>query len=218
MKGANGAIYLQAMASTTALPSGAASTSGSAGARGLQIEPGAQVRVGAELGTVDIGAGSVTAVRPDSSLQTQIDAEVFNPSRIRIEGQAIAVGSGASIVAPAGRIELLAAASTVGNALFDSTLPLSANPADGSRIVIAPNAGISVAGLRDVEVDGTRNQGTQRLFRIELADAPVQRGGPLYRSQVYFDLRDGTQITAADVSGAAAAIGRTASERSTDLG
>src|SRR5205814_8038420 len=63
VKGANGAVYLQAMETTTAL---AASGQGSAQSRGLAIEAGANVRVGERLGTVEIGAGSVTAVRPDS--------------------------------------------------------------------------------------------------------------------------------------------------------
>lgn len=213
VKGANGGIYLQAMASTTTLPAGAAGIAGSAGARGFTIEAGASVRVADQLGSVDIGAGSVTAVKPDAGPRTQIDAEVSNPSRIRVEGQAIAVGDGARIQAPGGRVELLAAAST-GNGVFDGQLNFASSD-DGSRIVVAPNALISTAGLRDVEVDGARFQGSQRLFRIELADAPVQRSGPLYRQQVLFDLRDGSKIGAANVSGSAAAITRTAAEKAT---
>ncbi len=215
VKGANGAIYLQAMASTAAISAGNVLSPNSAAARGLQIEPGAQVRVGAALGTVEIGAGSHTAVTPDASGKTQLDAEVFNPSRIRVEGKSIVVAEGASLQAPAGKIELLAAADAIANPVFDNAATLNNVLPDGSRIVIAPGAGISAAGLTGIEIDGARNQGSQRLFRIELADAPVQRSGPLYRSQVYFDLRDGSKITAANVTGVAAAVGRTASERST---
>ena len=218
VKGANGAIYLQAMASTAALAAGSASVYGSAGARGLTVEPSSRVRVGADLGTVEIGAGSRTAVTPDSSPKTQIDAEVFNPSLIRVEGKTIHVGAGATLEAPAGKIELLAAANSIANPLFDSTVPNIAPAGDGSRIVIAPQSRISAAGLADVPVAGARNQGSQRLFRIELADAPLQRGGPLYRRQVYFDLRNGAKITAANVTGASAAITRTADERSTQGG
>jgi len=213
VKGANGAIFLQAMASTAPLLGGAP-----AGRRGLTVEAGALARVGAQLGTVEIGAGSRTAVLPDAGAATQIDAEVFNPSLVRVEGQAIHVGAGARIEAPAGRIELLAASNSLVSPLFDNDLSVLPAVDDGSRIVVSPQAQISAAGLRDVAVAGARNQGRQRLFRVELADAPVQRDGPLYRSEVFFDLRDGSKITAANVSGAANAVSRTAQERATQGG
>lgn len=213
VKGANGAIFLQGMASTVALNGDPADASG-VSTRGLLTGAGTVARVGARLGTVEIGAGSVTAVRPSSSGATQLDAEVFNPSRIHVEGAAIGVAGGAEVLAPGGRIELLAARDATGNPTFTpgETLPA---PADDSRIVLAPGATLSAAGLRQVEVDGSRNQGTQRLFRIELADSPLQRSGPLYRSELSFDLRDAGGISAADVTGSKAAIGRTAEERAT---
>jgi hypothetical protein len=170
---------------------------------------------------VELAAGSVTQVLPSSSATTQIDAEVFNSSRIRVEGRAIVVGEGASILAPSGRVELLAAASagipTAQSPLFDLSLT-TPPPADDSRIVIAPNARISVAGVSGVAVDGARNQGAQRLFRIELADAPVQRDGPLYRQEVQFDRRDAAGVVLANVKGNVASVGRTAQERSTPGG
>ena len=210
VKGANGAIFLQAMASTTAL---AAEGSDGAAKRGLVIEANTNVRVAAALGAVQLGAGSVTAVLPSIGSASQLDAEVFNPSLIRVEGQAISVASGASVLAPAGRIDMRAATNASSDPIFE---PVGGTgQADNSRIVIAPGATLSAAGLRDVAVDGARNQGALRLFRIELADAPVQRNGPLYRSEVFFDLRDAGKVTLADVSGTAAALTRTASERST---
>jgi filamentous hemagglutinin len=214
VKGANGAIYLQAMASTATVQAGATNVFGSAGARGLTIESNAQVRVGAQLGTVEIGAGSVTAIAPDTSASTQLDAEVFNPSRIEVQGRTISVGSGALISAPAGNISLKAAADSIGNPLFDTSATILSSQTDASHIVIAPGASITAAGLADVQIDGARNQGSQRLFSIELADAPVQRDGPLYRQEVYFDMRDGSKVTVANVRGAAAAVPRTASELS----
>jgi len=217
VKGANGAIYLQAMASTSTQPLNTVA----AAERGYTIETGAQLTAARDLGTVEIGAGSITAVAPASSATTQIDAEVFNASRIRIEGAAISVGTDARITAPGGQISLVAAESVPGNNVGpfypDSGL---AAPADASRIVIAPGARISAAGEQGVAVSGERNQGSLRLFRIELADSPVQRSGPLYRSQVYFDLRDGSKVTLANVAGATLASvtllpSRTARERAT---
>lgn len=212
VKGANGSIHLQAMASTTAQPLDAVA----AATRGYAIEAGSQLTAAQDLGTVEVGAGSVTAVRPAGSGATQIDAEVFNSSRVRIEGAAIAVGTGALVSAPGGQVSLVAA-ETVPRAAVGPFYPGSdaAAPADASRIVIAPGATITAAGEQGVDVPGERNQGSLRLFRIELADAPVQRSGPLYRSEVFFDLRDGSQVTLANVAGAAASIGRTARERST---
>jgi filamentous hemagglutinin family protein len=216
VKGANGAIYLQAMASTTALAGGVGLTD--ATKRGLQVEEGGRARAGLDLGTVELTAGSQTHVLPASDSATQIDAEQFNPSRIRVEGASILVRDGASVQAPAGRIELLAATNTVQKPGFDSSVNNVPIGQDGSRIVVESGASISAAGLRDVAVDGQRNQGQQRLFRIELADAPVQRSGPLYRSEVFFDLRDAGKITVANVSGALNAVARTAGERSSSGG
>jgi filamentous hemagglutinin len=219
VKGANGAIYLQAMASTVLLDATSeplTNANSDTLRRGLLVEPSAQVRASAELGTVQFGANSLTAVRPNNSAATQLDAEVFNPSVIRAEGKAIVVDKGAQVVAPAGRIDLLAARTTERSALFDNQAGPSA--VDDSRVVVAPGAVVSAAGLRDVAVDGARNQGALRLFRIELADAPVQRDTPLYRSPVLFDLRDASKISTAAVGGAAAAITRTAQERATPGG
>ncbi|OYV00981.1 MAG: hypothetical protein CFE45_06810, partial [Burkholderiales bacterium PBB5] len=208
VKGANGVITLQAMASTVALDSDTLK------ARGLNVETSAITRVAAQLGTVDIAAGSVTAVRPDTGSATQLDAEAFNPSRIRVEGAAVSVGRGAQLLAPSGQIALLASSTADNNPLFNAGAG-GTGKADASRIVIAPDAVISAAGIQNVEVDGSRNQAAQRLFRIELADAAVQRASALYRSQVYFDLRDASKVTVANVSGAAASVARTAQEKST---
>jgi filamentous hemagglutinin len=220
VRGANGTVFLQSMASTMPLQGGP-DPNRQASLRGLTTDTGSTVRVGEQLGTVELAAGSVTQVSPSSSDATQIDAEAFNSSRIRVEGRAIVVGEGASILAPSGRVELLAAASagspTNQSPLFN--LGLTTPPlADDSRIVIAPNARISVAGVSGVAVDGARNQGAQRLFRIELADAPVQRDGPLYRQEVQFDRREAAGVALANVKGNVASVGRTAQERSTPGG
>lgn len=214
VKGANGVVTLQAMASTVALSGGPEPTTATS-RRGLVVESGATARAAAGGGTVELAAGSTTRVMPAEGAATQLAAEVFNESRIRVEGERIAVGEGAQVQAPAGRIELLAATSRAGTPLFDNTALTAPAAADQSRIVIAPGAGLSVGGLRGVAVDGARNQGSQRLFRIELADAPVQRDGPLYREQVFFDLRAATGVGVANVAGAAAGIGYTAQELST---
>lgn len=214
IKGANGVVMLQAMNATQLLGGGTAATSATS-RRGLVVENGASARVSSGGGSVEIAAGSRTLVLPSASGATQLQAEVFNPSLVYAEGQRIAVGAGAVVEAPAGRIELLAAASRSQTPLFDRSENNPPAVADPSGIVVAPGARISVAGVQGLAVDGTRNQGTQRLFRIELADAPVQRDGPLYRRQVFFDARDAGAVAVADVTGSTANAVQTAAERST---
>lgn len=214
VKGANGVVMLQAMSSTQLLGGGFAATTATS-RRGLVVENGASARLSAGGGTVEIAAGSRTQVLPSSSGATQLQAEVFHPSLVYAEGERIVVGEGALVEAPAGRVELLAASSRNQTPLFDRNENNPPAVADASRVVVAPGARISVAGVQGAAVDGTRNQGSQRLFRIELADAPVQRDGPLYRQQVFFDARDAAAVAVADVTGSAASAAQTAAERST---
>jgi filamentous hemagglutinin family protein len=209
VKGANRVIQLQAMASTV-IPANSTATT----ARGLVVEDGAQARVSATGGTVEIAAGSVTQVMPSASGDTQLAAEVFNASRLRVEGETITVAGGAQLRAPGGRIELLAASTRTSSSLFNSDAGFQLT-ADNSRVVIAPGAVLSAAGARDVPVDGSRYQGAQRLFRIELADSPVQRDGPLYRQELRFDTRGAASINVANVAGAGAGTGFSAAEKST---
>ena len=216
VKGANGAVYLQAMGSTRTLAGGLSELT-EASQRGLVVENGARVTASASGGTVEIAAGSATRVLPSSNASTQLAAEVFNPSIVRVEGETITVAGGATVEAPSGRIELLAASQRQTSPVFSNT-PGRARTPDTSRIVLAPGANLSAAGVVGVEVDGARNQGVQRLFRIELADAPVQRDGPLYREQVFIDNREASRISVANVSGAGAGTGFTAREKSTPGG
>ncbi len=216
VKGANGSIQLQAMDATVRLVGGPEATTPTS-QRGLVVEAGASARVSASGGTVELAPGSETRVTPSTSGATQLAAEVFNPSIVRIEGESVRVAAGARVEAPGGRIELLAASNRATSPLFNAAATFSA-AIDGSHVLVEPGARLSTAGLRDVAVDGSRFQGSQRLFRIELADAPVQRDGPLYRQEVFFDTRDAARIGVANVTGATASTGFTAAEKSTTGG
>ncbi|MCA3243142.1 MAG: filamentous hemagglutinin N-terminal domain-containing protein [Rubrivivax sp.] len=213
VKGANGVIHLQAMASTSNLVGGTASNTATS-LRGLVVEDGARARVSATGGTVEIAAGSVTQVSPSPSGDTQLAAEAFNPSQLRIEAETITVAGGARLQATGGRIELLAASTRANSSLFNSAAGFQTS-ADSSRVVVAPGALLSAAGASDVPVDGSRYQGAQRLFRIELADSPVQRDGPLYRQELRFDTRGAASINVANVTGASAGTRFSATEKST---
>ena len=227
VKGQNGGIYLQGQSSTVAVSRAIAEQGGVKAYKDVST-----VRLGQDLGTVVLGNGSLTEITPDNGSATQIDAETFSRSRIRAEGKLVQVQSGATLSAPGGDISLLAASKVwagVGGAIggvsasgfaLDTTVNtgLFNTADDGSRLLVEAGATLNVGGLRGVAVDGNRYQGDMRLFRVELADVPLQRAGPLYRQRALFDLRGSADITVANVKAAQAALGRTAQELSSHGG
>jgi filamentous hemagglutinin family protein len=205
VKGQNGVILLQAQADVTPLGQQ------TVGSRSVNV-PQATA-----LGTVTLGASSVTRITPAADTQaTQLDSETFAPSHIRVEGRAVVVQGGAQVLAPSGNIELLASDNPQTSLAFNPGSPVPVSSTDSSRIVVGSGAVISAAGLRDFSLPMSRNQLSGRLFQIELAGSPVQRSGPLYREAVYFDARN--PPTLADVSGFYATVARTAQEHSTQGG
>lgn len=138
-------------------------------------------------GTLTFGENSVTEVLPElDSTETAVDGQEQLLSRIEGMGRTIEVQSGAHLVAPGGRVNLQA-----------TTQP--ANPGSGTdstaRIHLAAGSVIDVSGDESAVVALERNQGRIKLFGNELADAPVQRDGPLARQEIAVDLREGTAIT-----------------------
>lgn len=216
VKGQNGAIYLHAGASKRDVQTPPNGTMPLQDAAGNPIYGVASQ----ELGSIEFGAKSVTAVDPDASLSaTQKDADVFYRSHIDVLGSDIWVRSGATLRANSGDISLQAARNKT-----QDTLPLEAdahksesdgvtNVSDGSRILVEDGALIDVSGLRNVALPMSRNQMSGRLFKIELADAPVQRNGALYRQNVQFDASDSVNV--ANTTGFYNSIERSASELST---
>jgi len=207
VKGQNGAIYLQAHTSTM----------GGSGASN-------EVRVGKDLGTIELGEGSVTSVLPSTALvkdpetgkmveATQTASETFYRSRIAMEGRDIHLKSGAQVVAPSGVVSIRAA-ETRNKGVFTNDYVGGGNYlADSSRIVIDDNVVIDVSGVSGVSLDASRHQLTGRLFSSELSDSPLQRGGVLYRNTFFSDARRAVNV--ANVTGFYSQIQRSASELST---
>lgn len=201
VKGENGAIFLHA---------GASARIASIGDAGILSQ---------DLGDVELGANSVTQVKPDDSSATQTSNDVFYRSNIEVLGKDIRVRSGATVQAQSGDISLLGMASTVGAGGGASGLVVDATTQvapDDSHVIVESGAVLDVSGVRGVKVSGARNQMQTRLFKIELADAPVQRDGAIYRQLLSFDARDAIGI--GNVNGAYSLIGRTAQELSTTGG
>lgn len=215
VKGQNGAIYLLAHGKTT-------SVSHTDGITGHTMAKAS------ELGELIVGTESVTRVDPEASSTTQLDAEPFYNSIVRLEGRQVHLQGNAQIIAPgAGSLTPTATApyqeTKRGVSILASANPLTsgafgvaeAATSDDSRIVIDPGVLIDVSGA-DVDLPMSRNVLTGRLFSIQLAGMPLQRTGVLYRQEISFDLRRGAQV--ADVSDFYSQISRTAAEKLTGGG
>lgn len=162
------------------------------------------------LGRVEFGQGSVTEVTPSSNGATQKDSDTFYRSRIEVQGKDILVQSGARIEAVSGNVTLRAAESA-GAHVFS---PVNGSTdTDNSSLVVESGATISARGLRGVSVGMDRNQLGGRVFSIELADSPVQRGGVLYRRELLADARQAVSV--ANVTGLYNLTERSAQELST---
>ena len=209
VKGENGAIYLLAHGNTTSVTHSNGIT-------------GNRMAAATEMGELVVGPQSVTRVDPDAGGATQLDAEPFYNSIVRLEGKQVHLQGGAQIVAPGAGSLTPAADATYqeakrGVSILASTTPLasgvfgtSTGSSDDSRIVIAPGVLIDVAGA-NVDLSMSSNILTGRLFSIQLADSPLQRAGVLYRKEISFDRRKGVKV--ADVSDFYGQIQRTAAEK-----
>lgn len=142
-------------------------------------------------GEVRFTGDSTTALLPDdqadkTNSSPSADAQ-FNPLAINVVGAAITLDSGALIEAPGHDVKLTAVAE-------DSVSVLSLvdeERATRGRIYLAPGSVIDVAGLAGIEVPLSNVLiSVPRIGQNELADSPLQRGGPLFGNSLIFDLRD----------------------------
>ena len=154
-------------------------------------------------GTVTLGAGSALEILPESqSSETVVGTRLSLPSMINIQGGAIHLADGASIVAPN-------ASAPAGNFARDArgisltsgvTLavgewqPLGGDAGSGlsqtaGQIYLDANALIYAAGSTAVPVSVTKNIVSVELRGSELADSPVQRSGALRGLTVNVDIR-----------------------------
>jgi filamentous hemagglutinin family protein len=169
-------------------------------------------------GTLNIGAGAVVAVLPDTALnadgsvptipESSITTAGYLPSVIEItlpaayatvtnaDGSVSSVQTGAATLDSGSLIEAPAA-----NVTFYTPAESSngnvAQPLTGLKpnLVIADGAAIDVAGLTDIQHSVADNIiNVARVGLNELANAPLQRDGPIYRADVNIDARLGTPL------------------------
>lgn len=170
----------------------------------VYLKAGARVRdaqTGAESvrsGTVNLTAGSVTEVAPDTADSATVPESVDFATRrgvIQVEGRTIA--SAGTIRAAGGRINLIAS---------DATDP------SGARVYLDAGSQTSVAGDW-VDLSHDSNFVTFVVTSNELKDSADQKNGVLRGSKVTMDLRKGSSVL--DLSGYQAARERTVSEKAT---
>lgn len=164
-------------------------------------------------GTLHLGEGSITEVIPDTSPDADgnavlaLDAQAQGRSRIDLAGTRVELAAGARVTATGGLINVTAAA--------DPGAPDLRQPGDptalASELRIAAGAILDASGDDTTEVSVARNVVEVEARGNELADAPVQRDGPLRNQTLRVDLRRGTPLLNTD--GAAAALQRSAAER-----
>jgi filamentous hemagglutinin family protein len=165
-------------------------------------------------GALTLGPGSVTEILPDptpagAAAQTSTDSAGFVPSRIDLLGKTVELQPQASVVGPGATVNLRAEDNPSASYPFRLDLP----PDPDARIVLDPGARIDVSGTTDATASvGRYFVTTDLLTSNDLADAPLQKDGLLYRSKVMIDVREGSQILG-DLASYNQAIARTVDER-----
>jgi filamentous hemagglutinin len=178
-----------------------------------------------QTGPVTLASGSAITIAPETgSTATVTASQGFNPSIVEVMGSTIDMQSGSSIIAPGGKVTLAALSSIdpsaqagINNNVYqtvDSSYALSSflNPdylptpnaaGDAARVFLDSGSKIDVSGST-ASVSVAQDILAVQLRGAELADAPLQKTGPLYGQTVYVDIRQGTPL--ANYSGEEAQI------------
>lgn len=158
--------------------------------------------VAARGGDLILGEDSITEVQLADLTETAVDGQPQQRSFVEGSARTIHVKSDARILVPGGDVTLTAT-STPNQALTGGDR--------AARVFLDQNSLIDVSGDASALIAMERNQGTIKLFGNELADAPVQRDGPLARQPILVDLRRGTPLT--DIGPLLEQVRRTVGER-----
>ncbi len=134
-------------------------------------------------GTVTLGPGSTTQILPElSSTATQIGTQLALPSQVNLMGLAVYLASGAEILAPNANATIKALTWLPFNGIY---LPAET----AGQVYLDTGAQIDVSGSTDVAASVQENIVAVQLTGTELANSPVQRGGPLQGQTIRVDLR-----------------------------
>ncbi|MEW6640668.1 MAG: filamentous hemagglutinin family protein [Pseudomonadota bacterium] len=145
------------------------------------------------LGTVELSPGSLTTILPEENGRAALAGQPQGQSRIKASGQMVSVLGGAAIVAPAGRVMLEASDNAL--SLFAQDFPNTSGffpsyAQDAGRVYVADGAVIDVSGLQAVPIAASADVVQVNVRANELRDAPINRNGPLYGTDVWINVHD----------------------------
>ncbi|WP_415840546.1 filamentous hemagglutinin N-terminal domain-containing protein, partial [Roseateles saccharophilus] len=166
-------------------------------------------------GNLVLGSGSRTEILADDNGAdgkplTSDDNSTFVTSRLQLNGANITLESGAQVVAPGAQASIRATATPVYVAAPGKIDPFQP---DAGRVLIGAGAGIDLSGTTDTTLSAGRFFVTTELLGSnDLADAPLQKSGLLYRNKVTLDVRGSSPILGS-LGGYRSALQRSASER-----
>ncbi len=140
-------------------------------------------------GAVTLAPGSVTQIQPDATdtgtvTEGGLSQGQFIASQVDVMGKTVVMQGNASIRAPGGTVNLIAAA----NPEHAITKQTPADLTDGSRIYLDGGSSIDVSGLTNVSVPVTNNLLNITLESGDLQDDPLQRAGFLHGLNVTVDI------------------------------
>ncbi|WP_306476329.1 filamentous haemagglutinin family protein [Methyloversatilis sp.] len=185
------------------------------------LATGVNVPIGQRTGSVELAAGAVIDISPDTATRTQTarDDALFRRSEINLYGHSVVLadagadGVGVTLRAPSGLLRVTAEATAL-----SSTQPVPQRDV-ASRVYIGAGSVIDLAGL-DAFADAGREIVRVELRGDEVKDAPLLRdeafGRALFGKQVWVDLREGTELF--DIAGYLGGVERTLDEKLTTGG
>ena len=142
-------------------------------------------------GSVLFGANSVTQIVPDASAATVVGTQLALPSQIDVQAHSIHLASGANqgtgaIVQATSGFVTMTAGDWITNPSVNGETVLSQ---ESGQIFLDSGSGIDVSGSQNVSASVSQNIVAVQLRGTELADSPVQVGGPLQGDTVQVDIR-----------------------------
>lgn len=138
-------------------------------------------------GVITLGPNSVTRILPElASVDRVVGSQLALQSQLNLQGLAVYFAPKATLLAPSAALTVSAGnwnlngAGATAQDYFAFT---------GGQIYLDAGATIDVAGSTDVAASVTENIVSVQLRGSELADAPLQRDGPLRGQTVQIDVR-----------------------------
>ncbi|WP_018413453.1 two-partner secretion domain-containing protein [Methyloversatilis thermotolerans] len=181
------------------------------------LEDGETVPVGTRTGRIELAAGSVIDISPDSDTRDSVvrDDVLFRASEVNLYGRQIVLEdapegqAGASIHAPSATLRMTAHRDRNGDS----------NPGVTPSVYLGKGSSIDLSGV-DAVVDADHEIVRVELRGDEVKDSPLLRdeayGKALFGEELWVDTRKGTQLI--DVSGYTGGIERAIDEKSTSGG